>query len=427
MGVNVAFKTLGCKLNQYETDSLASQFSDGGYEITEFNGKADVYVINSCTVTNQSDQKSRNIINQAKRHNPEGIFVITGCMADNAGSALEDPTTRTLLIKNKQKSSVFSQVDSLIKGESLPAITNDVFGFKPIRNGFHTRATIKVQDGCDNYCTFCIIPFVRGRAISRPSKDIINEVQQVIDFGYKEIVITGVNISRYKDNETKFDDLVEKILEIKGDFRLRISSIEPDNITDRFIELFNHPKMTPHLHLCLQSGSEKVLLQMRRMYSVSTFTNIIGKVKKQFPDFNFTTDVIVGFPGETDSDFEETCKVVKEVGFTHVHTFPFSERTGTRAERMSDKVSSALKKHRSEIIRAISEENQLSYYKGFIGKQQKVLTESRAKRKYLQGYGENYIPILINQTNNIEANKFYNVKIEELQNENKPLLIGTIV
>jgi len=426
MSVNVAFKTLGCKLNQYETDSLASQFSDGGYEITEFNGKADVYVINSCTVTNQSDQKSRNIINQAKRHNPEGIFVITGCMADNAGSALEDPTTRTLLIKNKQKSSVFSQVDSLIKGESLPAITNDVFGFKPIRNGFHTRATIKVQDGCDNYCTFCIIPFVRGRAISRPSQDIINEIQQVIDFGYKEIVITGVNISRYKDNETKFDDLIEKILEIKGDFRLRISSIEPDNITDRFIELFNHPKMTPHLHLCLQSGSEKVLLQMRRMYSVSTFTNIIGKVKKQFPEFNFTTDVIVGFPGETDLDFEETCKVVKEVGFTHVHTFPFSERTGTRAERIPDKVSSIVKKHRSEIIRAISEENQLEYYKGFIGKQQKVLTESRAKRKYLQGYGENYVPILINQTN-IEANKFYNVNIEELQNETKPLLIGTII
>jgi threonylcarbamoyladenosine tRNA methylthiotransferase MtaB len=302
-------------------------------------------------------------------------------------------------------------------------LLNDVFGFRPIKNGFHTRATIKIQDGCNNFCTFCIIPFVRGKAISRDPNAIIDEIKQVLSFGYKEIVITGVNISRYNFNDISFDSLIEKILNIDGDFRLRISSLEPDKISDRFIELFQHPKMTPHLHLCLQSGSEKILLQMRRMYNVESYMKIIERFKSGIPAFNFTTDVIVGFPGETDDDFQQTCNIVKEVGFSHVHTFPFSERMGTRAERMPDKIPFAIKKKRSEIIRNLSEINKISYYKTFIGQKQCVLTESRVKRKLLQGYGENYVPIIINNEN-IIANEFYDVRIKELQVNDKLVLIG---
>jgi threonylcarbamoyladenosine tRNA methylthiotransferase MtaB len=426
MGQDIAFKTLGCKLNQYETDSLASQFIEGGYSISEFNRKADVYVINTCTVTNQGDQKSRTIINQAKRNNPEGLFVITGCMADHYNEALEDTQTKTLIVKNKQKSSIYNQVDAILKGETLHELSNDVFGFKPIKNGFHTRATIKIQDGCNNFCTFCIIPFVRGKAISRDPGAIIDEIKQVLSYGYKEIVITGVNISRYNYNEVQFDSLIEQILDIEGDFRLRISSLEPDKISDRFIELFQHPKMTPHLHLCLQSGSEKILLQMRRMYTIESYMDIIYKIKSRIPAFNFTTDVIVGFPGENDDDFKQSCKIIEDVGFSHVHTFPFSERTGTRAERMPDKITFAIKKDRAEMIRNLSENNKINYYKSFVGTTQRVLTESQIKRKHLQGYGENYIPVVINNEN-IIANEFYNVIIKELQLVDKPILIGELL
>jgi threonylcarbamoyladenosine tRNA methylthiotransferase MtaB len=426
MNIKVAFKTLGCKLNQYETDSLVSQFRDEGYEIADYSSKADVYIINSCTVTNQSDQKSRTVINQAHRNNPNGLFVVTGCMANHFGEALNDGISKTLVIKNDQKSTIFQQVDSFVKGESIPILPANVFGFKPIKNGLHTRATVKIQDGCDNYCTFCIIPFVRGRAISRPIDDILNEIKQLITYGYKEIVITGVNISRYDYSGIKFDSLVESIVNIEGDFRLRISSIEPDNITDKFIDLFHHPKMTPHLHLCLQSGSEKVLLQMRRMYSVVSFTNIVNRIRQIHPDFNFTTDIIVGFPGETDNDFNDSCKAVKDLGFTHVHTFPYSDRSGTRADRMESKIISKVKKDRGEAIRNISEDNQIQYFKSFIGKEQTVLAENRAKQKLLQGYGENYVPIVINDSL-AQVNQFYKVKIIELQTSPKPVLIGEIV
>jgi threonylcarbamoyladenosine tRNA methylthiotransferase MtaB len=340
MSRKIAFKTLGCRLNQFETDSLASEFHNAGYQVVDFEEKADVYVINTCTITNHSDKKSRNLINQAGHKPGESLLVVTGCMVNSRKETLESGDSNTCFVENNRKTSIFPMVESHFRGEILHpnGLEPDVFNFKPADTTFHTRSLIKIQDGCDNFCTFCIVPFVRGRAISRPFEKIRENILQVLDYGFKEIVLTGVNIGRYDHEGINFESLVEKILDIPGDFRLRISSIEPDGYGDRFIELFHHRKLMPHLHLCLQSGSEAVLLKMRRMYTLSGFREIVNKIRERHPDFNLTTDIIVGFPGETAEDFRATCDVVKEFSFSHIHTFKYSRRKGTRAERMPGQV-----------------------------------------------------------------------------------------
>jgi threonylcarbamoyladenosine tRNA methylthiotransferase MtaB len=420
----VAFKTLGCRLNQYETDALASQFQNKGYHLVSFNESADVYVINSCTVTHQSDHKSRNFINQAKRRNKDSVLVLTGCMANNAKEELENKEEINYVVENEQKTSVFSLVEAHFQGEIIhPSKLNaDLFSYGATDKGFHTRSMIKIQDGCDNFCTFCIIPSVRGRAASRPIKDILTNIREVIAQGAKEIVITGVNIGRYEFEGYKFDDLVEQILDLEGDFRLRISSIEPDGFGDKFLSLLKHPKMTPHLHLCLQSGSESILLQMRRMYTAKRFKEIVEKVRAIHPDFNITTDVIIGFPNEKEEDFIATCELSKELQFGHIHTFKYSIRKGTRAERMLDQVHEKTKSKRSEILRTLSEEMKIGYRESFIGKYQTVLVE-KIEGNNGYGYGEHYVPVEISGEKLIK-NQFYKVKIIGIQKGPDPTLIG---
>lgn len=423
----VAFKTLGCRLNQYETDALASQFQEKGYHLVPFDKSADVYVINSCTVTHQSDHKSRNFINQANRRNADSVLVVTGCMANNAKEELENREEINYVVENDQKTSVYSLVEAHFEGEIVhPSKLNaDLFSYGSTDKGFHTRSMVKIQDGCDNFCTFCIIPAVRGRATSRSLQDILSNIKEVIAKGAKEIVITGVNIGRYEFEGYKFDDLIEKILELDGDFRLRISSIEPDGFGDKFLGLLSHPKMTPHLHLCLQSGSESVLLQMRRMYTAKRFKEIVDKVRSYRADFNITTDIIIGFPNESDNDFDTTCAAIKEMNFGHVHTFKYSIRKGTRAERMPDQIDERIKTKRSEILRNLSEEIKLNYRKSFIGKYQTVLVE-KTDGEIGKGYGEHYIPIEFTGQN-IQKNTFYKVKITDLEEVNEPILKGEIV
>lgn len=427
MKKKVAFKTLGCRLNQYETDALASQFQKNGYESVSFDKEADVYVINSCTVTHQSDHKSRNFISQANRRNPDSVLVVTGCMANNAKEELEGKSEINYVVENDQKSSVFSLVEAHYKGEILhPSNLNtDLFSYGSTDKGFHTRSMIKIQDGCDNFCTFCIIPSVRGRAVSRPVQDILTNIKTVVENGAKEVVLTGVNIGRYDYEGKNFDDLVEQILELEGDFRLRISSIEPDGFGDKFLSLLNHSKMTPHLHLCLQSGSESVLLQMRRMYTAKRFKEIVQKIRTQNPNFNITTDVIIGFPNETEDDFNATCNLIKELKFGHVHAFKYSIRKGTRAERMPDQVDERIKTSRSEILRGIAEDVKIDYRKSFIGKEQVVLVE-KTDENQARGYGENYIPVKFTGKS-IEKNQFYKVKINGISNDDDPVLFGKLI
>lgn len=439
----IAFHTLGCKLNQYETDSIASQFRREGYTIVPFEERADCYVINSCTVTNKADRKSRNALNRAVRQadsgldssvaeasEKEGIVLLTGCSVDNNRDAYE-ASRATYLVDNKRKSHVFSIVDSHFRGEMVDPETLDpaVFSFDTPERIFHTRTTVKVQDGCDNFCTFCIIPFVRGRATSRPVEEILMQAGEAVRGGSRELVLTGVNMSRYESEGVGFPELLEKVLELPGEFRLRISSLEPDSLDDRFMDLFAHPKMAPHLHLCLQSGSERLLLTMRRMYTVARFKEIVAELRGRYPDFNLTTDIIVGFPGEGEQEFAESLAAAEEIGFSHIHTFPYSRREGTRADRMSDQVPEKVKQERSRRIRELSERTKRSYRERLVGKRQRLLVErveEREGRAVARGLGEHYVPIRLEEAV-VTPNRFVDVRIVGIDDGEDPDLLGELL
>jgi len=282
---------------------------------------------------------------------------------------------------------------------------------------FHTRSLVKIQDGCDNFCTYCIIPFVRGRAISRPADAIINNIREVVQKGAKEIVITGVNISRYNDDGVTFSVLMEKILNIDGDFRVRISSVEPDRIDDRFYSLIGHPHLAPHLHLCLQSGSDNILSKMRRMYSVDEFISIVEKVRHKDPLFNFTTDIIVGFPSETDEDFNATLDLARRITFGHIHIFKYSVRQGTRAQRMSEHISDKIKTERSKIMHELASELTVKYRAHFDNTIQRILVE-QWNNGIASGYNDYYVPMQF-ETSNTQRNRFESVKakVRDFENE----------
>jgi len=423
----VSFKTLGCRLNQYETDALVTRFHQAGYQVVDYATPADITVINTCTVTNQSDQKSRNTINQAARKNPAGMVVVTGCMANNYKEQLEANEKITYVVDNERKSQIVSLVDAHFKGEVVhpESYTGDVFGFETVDKSLHTRTSIKVQDGCDNFCTYCIVPSVRGRAMSRPLGEILENIRRVVDNGFKEIVITGVNIGRYDFEQYNLERALEKMVELPGDFRIRISSMEPDGFGPEFHRAFQHPKMAPHLHLCIQSGSDPILKKMRRMYTTRSFMDIVENFRKEISDFNFTTDVIVGFPGESETEFAETARVVKEARFSHVHTFRYSRRKGTRADRMQEQIEERIKTARSEVIRQISDSNRLLYMESMLGKTQRALIEKVTGKGVAQGYGEHYLPLQFSspvRTKNI----FQDVVLEKVNPADPPFITARI-
>jgi threonylcarbamoyladenosine tRNA methylthiotransferase MtaB len=423
----VAFKTLGCRLNIFETDSIVSQFSSHGYDIVDFNDEADVYIINTCTVTNQSDHKSRQEISRSYKKNNEAITVVTGCMATNYKEKLQEKEGIDYVIDNDHKTSVFSIVDAHTKGEIIAPedYEKDLFGYEAAKDTLHTRSFIKIQDGCNQFCTYCIIPKVRGRATSRPVNEVISNIKKVIEYGFKEVVLTGVNLGRYDYEGINFESLVEKILDIPGDFRIRISSIEPDGYSESFFRLFENPKLTPHMHICLQSGSENILKRMRRMYTADEFSSLIERVRKNYPAFNVTTDIIVGFPGETEEEFNETLDFIKKVKFGHIHTFKYSLRRGTRAERFPDHIPDKIKSERSETIRNTAEQHRLDYRKSFMGKKQTVLVE-KTTENFAFGHGENYIPIKIKGKDLIK-NTFYKTIITAIDNKGEePILIARL-
>ena len=405
----VAFSTLGCKLNLYETDALATRFQDGGYDLVDFDEAADVYVINSCTVTNRADRKSRNLLYRALRQNNaepgivagapsgrRGLVILTGCYVDSHRDALESDG-HTFVVPNEHKHAIFDLVEAHRRGEVMEP-TGSVFDFPVPSRVFHTRTMIKVQDGCDNYCTFCIIPFVRGRAISRPATEVIDAVREAVDGGAREAVLTGVNMSRYLDGDVRFSEIAQRVLDVDGDFRVRISSLEPDQLDDRFIDLFDHPKMSPHLHLCAQSASERILLAMGRQYTFSEYRETALKLRARIPNLNLTTDIIVGFPGESDEEFGETLRAIDELEFGHVHTFPYSERDGTRAVRMPGRIPERIRTERAAAVRELAAAVKTRYRRRFIGATQRLLVErveDDDDRLVLRGFGEHYVPIRV--------------------------------
>ena len=416
--VKVAFKTLGCRVNLYETDALASQFKAAGYEIVENEDDADIYIVNTCTVTNQSDQKCRQALNQIRRSHPTAVIAATGCMVNHRKQEMLDSGVINFAIDNQRKYAIFSIIDSCIKGETIDpeGFDKDLFSYSPAFDTFHTRSLIKIHDGCNNFCSYCIIPNVRGRATSRCDKEIYENIRQVVAHGFKEIVLTGVNMGRYQYENVNFEQLIEGILKIDGDFRVRISSIEPDNFSDRFLRLFENPKLAPHMHICLQSGAENTLREMHRHYTAAQFKEMCDRIKAAIPDFNITTDVIVGFPGETEEYFAESAEMCRKIGFSHIHTFKYSIRTGTKAAAMPNQVPETVKTERSAVIRQISAENKLKYFNRMLGKPQKMLIERIMADGTARGYGENYIPLRL-KAKGLERNTFVEVTLKDVINK----------
>jgi len=394
----VALETLGCKLNQYETEAVAAGFRLLGWEIVSSHTMAEAYVINTCTVTNKADRKSRNVLGRFLGQLPAPIVVVTGCFAESARETLESLDGITFVIPNQRKNQIAALVDSHYRGEigtrNLPLANS--FAFPVLEKVFHTRASVKIQDGCDHFCSFCIIPSVRGQARSRPMEEVLETARVLIASGRKELVLTGVNMGQWREDGRNFISLVKALLDLDGDFRLRITSMEPEGLGQDFASLFSHPKMCPHLHLCLQSGSPRILLAMRRQYTLDQFAALVSLLRGQNPGLNLTTDLIVGFPGETTDDFEQSLESVEAFGFSFVHLFPFSPRQDTRAERMPGQIADIVKQARLETVRAAAAGARERLMTTLVGQFRRVLVETsdgKTPSRTLRGFTEDYFPV----------------------------------
>jgi len=397
----VSLETLGCKLNQYETDAMAASFRDLGWEIAGPGETADAYVINTCTVTNKADRKSRHALDHHLVRPSRPVVVVTGCFAESARESLEGLDGITFVVPNARKNQIAALVDAHVRGEvwapALPA--PDPFGFPVHDRVFHTRASLKIQDGCDNFCSFCIIPSVRGRAVSRPLEAVVEAARQMVAAGRRELVLTGVNMGRWTDGDLRFTDLVAAVLAVEGDFRLRITSLEPEGLGPAFADLFLHPKMCPHLHLCLQSASPRMLLAMRREYQLDQYAALAALVRSRCPELNLTTDLIVGFPGESDADYRLSLEAMEDFRFGHVHVFPYSRRQGTRAERMPDQVDEAVKARRSRQAQREAAAYRMEVMESLRGLRRRILIETpdqgRSENGWVRGLSEDYFPVRV--------------------------------
>ena len=407
--------TLGCKVNAYESEYILSLFKDKGYEITE--NEADIYIINTCSVTNTSDAKSRKVINKVLKENKNAIIVVMGCMIEAHKDYDNDVS---IILGNKDKSKVVELVENYIedhkKKKLLYSDFDQEFEDMFITNmNSHTRAYVKIQDGCENFCSYCIIPYTRGKQRSKKKENVLKEIKTLVKNGYKEVVLTGIHTGHYgSDLNTNFADLLKSICEIKGLERLRISSIEITELDDDFLKLLEDEKIiVSHLHIPLQSGSDTILKLMNRKYDTKYFFDKIKKIRKIRPDISITTDVIVGFPFETEELFRETVDFIKKIKFSKIHVFPYSKREGTKASSMSNQVPENIKKERVKELLKLSLELEKGYYQLFIGKNLEVLIE-KSIDCVSTGHTKNYLKVEIAE--NIPSNTLVNCKIIGLEN-----------
>ena len=385
--MTVAFYTLGCKVNIYETEAIMGLFKERGYKIVPFDEEADVYVINTCSVTNTSDSKSRKIIRSACK-NKNSIVVVMGCYSQAKKEEVSNIEGVSIVIGTKDKRKVIDLVDEYKKDKKQIVKVEDVNKI-PFENMMldhfenHTRAFVKVQDGCNNYCSYCIIPYTRGNVRSKDINLVIEEVKKLCNNGYKEVVLTGIHTGHYgEDKEYDLTDLIRELSKIDNLYRIRISSIEITEITDKFLEeLKTNKKIVDHMHIPLQSGTDKILKLMNRKYDMKYYFDKINKIRNIRPDIAITTDVIVGFPNETDEDFNDVVSNIIKIGFTELHVFPYSRRKGTRADLMDNQIDGNIKKQRVRMLLNISEEEKEKYYEKYLDSDDIVLTE-----KYMDGY-----------------------------------------
>lgn len=410
--MKVGIYTLGCKVNTYESEFMMSLFKNRGYEIEDFDKECDIYVINTCTVTNNSDKKDRKIINGVKNKN--AIVAVCGCFVESAKDY--DFEGVDVVIGNYNKSQIVDLIEEHIKTKkqivSKENIMHVPFEDMEINHvETRTRAFVKIQDGCENYCAYCIIPFVRGRCRSKNKETVIKEITSLVNNGYKEIVLTGIHTGNYGiDLGIKFSDLLEEILQIKGLKRLRISSIEITELDDKFLKLLENKILCNHLHIPLQSGSDDVLKLMNRKYNKKEFKEIIEKIRNVRPDISITTDVIVGFPNETEENFNECLEFIKEINFSKVHTFPYSKRNGTKAARMSGHIDGITKKERTKRLLKLSEELEQKYYDSFIDKKENILIEKNIDGNSY-GHTTNYLYLKIKE--NLKENEIYEITVNK--------------
>lgn len=384
---------------------MAEQFIDNNYEIVKFEEFADVYIINTCTVTNMSDRKSRQIIRRAKQINSNSILVATGCYAQTAQEELEKITDIDLIVGNTEKKDIVKIVEDYKNNRNLERVRmsdinkqKEFVDFGNVTYTEKTRAVIKVQDGCNNFCSYCIIPYAKGRVRSRKLENVIEEIKKIADKGIKEVVITGIHVASYGidfDNNTRLIDLLEAIEKIEGIERIRLGSLEPNIITEEFVNrLKKITKMCDHFHLSLQSGCNETLKRMNRKYTAQSFRKEVELLRKTFPNVVLTTDVIVGFPGETEQEFNETYEYLKNIRFTKLHVFRYSPRKGTVAAKMKNQVDSKIKEERSHKLIKLSDKCEKEILDKYIGKKVKVLFEKQ-EGEYIKGHTTNYLVVKI--------------------------------
>ena len=395
----VAFITLGCKVNQYETNAMSQKLIEEGYKIVEHTQKADIYIINTCTVTNMSDRKSRQMIRRAKEINPEAIIIAVGCYVQVAKKEIEKIKEIDLALGNEEKVDIVKYCNEIIQKNKKEEIADVMQSRKFAEFGEtsyteKTRAVIKVQDGCDRFCSYCIIPYARGRVRSREPEHIIKEIKQIANEGIKEVVITGIHIASYgKDfkKDYKLIDLLEEINKIDGIERIRLGSIEPLLITEEFVQrLVKLEKICEQFHLSLQSGCDETLKRMNRRYTTQQFEEIVKRLRKAYDNVNLTTDIIVGFPGETEEEFAKTYKFLEKIKFYKMHIFKYSPRKGTRAEQMPQQIEPQLKEERSKKLIELSDKNEKEYNSEYVGKRVEVLWEEQ-KNEIYKGHTKNYV------------------------------------
>ena len=412
--MKVGICSLGCKVNIYESEVVINLLKDHGYQIVDFDSVADIYIINTCSVTNESDKKSRKMINRAKRKNKDAIVIVMGCYSQvNANSIDAD-----IVLGNKDKSRIIEIIEDYQKNKEKQKIIYDLtkvefekMEITKFEN--HTRAFVKIEDGCNAFCSYCIIPYVRGRVRSKAKEDVISEVKTLVEDGYKEIVLTGIHTGKYGiDIGSSLEELLYDLVEIPGIYRIRLSSIEINEITPRIIELLKNNKvMAKHLHIPIQSGSNKILKLMNRRYNKEEFLNMVSNLK-EIEDISLTTDLIVGFPKEEENDFSETLNTLKEIGFTKIHTFPYSKRQGTPAASMEGQVLPEIKKKRVHEIISLSNEYENNFYQSKIDKVYDGVVEVHNNGETIV-HTSNFIPVII-KDEILNNNEIVNVKITKV-------------
>ena len=422
----VAFYTLGCKVNQYETEAMLELFEKEGYEKAETEDYADVYVINTCTVTHMSDRKSRQYIRRMKKKNPDAIIAVVGCYSQVSPEEILSIDEVNLVMGTNDRKKIVEEVKKIDASRKVSTVDDimKVKAFEEIEinktNG-KTRAFMKIQDGCDRYCSYCIIPYARGRVRSRDLESIVKEVENLASNGYKEVVLTGIHVASYgkdiKDSDIKLLDVIKQINDIEGIERIRLSSVEPILFTDEFVEAVSTmDKVCPHYHLSLQSGCDETLKRMKRRYTTEEYKAIVDRLRAAIPNVSITTDVIVGFPGETNEEFDKTYEFLKDIELTHMHVFKYSPRKGTPAATMENQVDPSTKHDRSEKLLQLNEENFNKFGQKMLDKEFNVLFEQKVGDNKYEGLTENYVKVIVESDNDI-SEQILKVKITDVKNE----------